>query len=73
MRARIGIALGLYWGGIVYALDIIAAISALGAIGGLPALLKVLTKYARFAMRWLQGLHSRSAATSAIHGLCNKA
>jgi hypothetical protein len=36
----------------------------LGAIGGLPVLLNVLTKYTRFAMRWLQGLQSRSAAAS---------
>ena len=47
MRARIGIALGLYWGGIVYAIDVIAAIGALGAIGGLSALLSALTKYMR--------------------------
>ncbi len=51
MRARIGIALAPYWGGIVHAIDVIAAISALGAIGGLPALLDALTKYTRFAMR----------------------
>jgi hypothetical protein len=69
MKARIGIALGLYWGGIVYAIDFVAAISALGAIGGLPALLNALTKYARFTMRQLRGLHLRCA----IHGLCNKA
>ncbi len=73
MRARIGIALGLYWGGIIYAINLIAAINALGAIGGLPALLNVLTKYGRLTTRWLRGLHSRFAATSAIHGLCNKA
>jgi len=49
MRARIGIALGTYWGGVVYTIDVIAAISALGAIGGLPALLHALTRYtARF-------------------------
>jgi hypothetical protein len=57
-------ALGLYWGGIVYAIDVIALISALGAIGGLPALLNALTKYARVATRWLQGLPSRSSASS---------
>ena len=39
MRARIGMALGAYWGGIAYAIDVIALISTLGAIGGLPALL----------------------------------
>jgi hypothetical protein len=59
MRARIGMALGLYWGGIVYAIDVIALISALGAIGGLPALLNALTKYGRVAMRRLQVLQSR--------------
>jgi hypothetical protein len=64
MRARIGIALGLYWGGIVYAIDVIALISALGAIGGLPALLNALTRYAGLAMRRLQGLYSRSGASS---------
>jgi predicted MFS family arabinose efflux permease len=67
MRARIGIALGTYWGGIVYTIDVIAAISVLGAIGGLPALLNALSKYTRFTMRWLRGMQSRSAATSAIH------
>jgi hypothetical protein len=56
MRARIGIALGLYSGGIAQAIDVIAAISALGAIGGLPALLNALTKYSRFPMGWLRGL-----------------
>lgn len=59
MRARIGIALGSYWGGIVYVIDVIALISALGAIGGLPALLTVLTRYGRLAQKWLQGLQSR--------------
>ena len=59
MRARIGMALGHYWGGIVYAIDVIALISALGAIGGLPALLNALTRYARIASRWLQDLQSR--------------
>jgi hypothetical protein len=55
MRARIGIALGLCWGGIAQAVDVIAAISTLGAIGGLPALLGAITKYTRFPMRWLRG------------------
>ena len=55
MRARIGMALGMYWGGIVYAIDVIALISALGAIGGLPALLNALTRYAGLAVRRLPG------------------
>jgi hypothetical protein len=42
MKARIGIALGLYWGGIVQAIDVVAAIGALGAIGGLLSLLNAL-------------------------------
>jgi hypothetical protein len=54
MRARIGMALGPYWGSIMSTLDIIAAISALGAIGGLSALLHSATPYARHAMKWLQ-------------------
>lgn len=53
MRARIGIAMGLYWGGIVQVVDVIAMTGALGAVGGLPALLNALTKYSRFAIRWL--------------------
>lgn len=57
MKARIGIAFGLYWGGIAYAVEVIALIGALGAIGGLPALFNALTKYARVAMIWLHGLH----------------
>ena len=52
MRARIGMALGPYWGSIVGTLDVIAAISALGAIGGLSALLHAAAPYARHAMRW---------------------
>ena len=72
MRARISIALGTYWGSIVYTIDVIAAISALGAIGGLPALLDALRKYTPFTIRWLRGIQSRSAAASAIHALCNK-
>jgi hypothetical protein len=55
MRARIDIVLGLCWGGIAQAIDVIAAISALGAIGGLPALFSALTKYSRFPVRWLRG------------------
>jgi hypothetical protein len=57
MRARIGIALGAYWGGIAYAIDVIALVSALGAIGGLPALLNALTKYSRL-------LRSRASSVS---------
>ena len=57
MRARIGIALGTYWGGVVYTIDVIAAISALGAIGGLPSLLHALTRYtARFRILNAQSL-----------------
>lgn len=56
MRARIGMALGHYWGGIAYAIDVLALIGALGAIGGLPVLLKVLTQYTRLAMRWWRGV-----------------
>jgi hypothetical protein len=73
MRARIGIALGLYWSGIAQAMVVIAAISALGAIGGLPALLDALIKHTRFSVGWLRGLHSHTATTSARHALCNKA
>jgi hypothetical protein len=56
-------ALGAYWGGIVYAIDVITVISAVGAIGGLPALLNALTKYTRLATRRLQGLQWRSGAS----------
>jgi hypothetical protein len=73
MRARIGIAMGLYWDGVMQVIDVIAMISALGAIGGLPALLNALTKYTRFAITWLAGRQSRSATTSVGHALCNKA
>lgn len=70
MRARIGIVMGLYWGGIVQAIDVIAMISALGAIGSLPALLNAVTKYTRLGMDWLRGRQSH--ATSAIHACCHK-
>ncbi len=70
MRARIGIAMGLYWGGIVQVIDVIAMISALGAIGSLPALLNAVTKYTRLGMDWLRGRQSRT--TSAIHACCHK-
>jgi hypothetical protein len=72
MRARIGIAMGTYWGGIVQAIDVIAMISALGAIGSLPALLNAVTKYTRLSIDWLRGRHPRTATTSAIHAFCNK-
>jgi predicted acylesterase/phospholipase RssA len=62
MRVRIGTALGPYWGGIFYAIDIIAAIAALGAIGGLPVLLNALSRYTRAATKWLRGLGPRSTA-----------
>ncbi|MGO9935934.1 MAG: hypothetical protein ACLPV8_29580 [Steroidobacteraceae bacterium] len=74
MRARIGIAMGTYWWGVVYAIDVIAMITALGAIGGLPAILSTLINHARFAIRWLQGWQVRTALRSvAIHPLCSKA
>ena len=63
MKARIGIALGLYWGGVAQAIDVIAAVSALGAVGGVPALIEALTRYGRIATRRLQGLQSRSGAS----------
>jgi len=55
MRARIVIALGLYWGGIAHVTEIISAISALGAIGGLPALLSKLAVSAAAAGRQFGG------------------
>ena len=64
MRARIGIALSASWGGIEYALDVITLVGALGAIGSLPALLNALTRYAKVAIRWSQGLRSRSGASA---------
>jgi hypothetical protein len=51
MRARIGTAMGPYWGSVVQAIDVMATIGALGAIGGLPALLCAVTHYARRALR----------------------
>jgi hypothetical protein len=60
MRSRIGMALGPYWGSIVHAVDIIAAISALGAIGGLSALLATATPYIRDAMNRLHGRQPRA-------------
>ena len=70
MRARIGIAMGVYWDGIVQFTDFISTVSALGAIGGLPALLNAVTKYTRLGMDWLRGRQSHT--TSAIHACCNK-
>jgi hypothetical protein len=70
MRARIGIAMGLYWDGIVQLIDVIAMISALGAIGSLPVLLNAVTKYTRFCVDWLRGRQFHT--TSAIHACCNK-
>jgi hypothetical protein len=55
MRARIGIAMGLYWHGFVQLIEVIALVSALGAIGSLPTLLSALTKYARLAFGRLLG------------------
>jgi hypothetical protein len=72
MKARIGMAVGSYWGGIAQAIDLIAMISAIGAIGGLPALLSVLTKYTRIAVRWLAGRQSLAATPCAGHAMCNK-
>ena len=51
MKARIGTAMGPYWGSVVQAIDVIATISALGAVGGLPALLSAVTHYAQRALR----------------------
>jgi hypothetical protein len=50
-------ALGVYWGGIAQAVNVIALISTLGAIGGLPVLLNALTLYTRVGLRHLRGLH----------------
>jgi hypothetical protein len=47
---RISTAVGPYWGGIVQAIDVIAAIGALGTLGGLPTLLNAVAKYTRAAM-----------------------
>jgi hypothetical protein len=69
MRARIVLAMGTYWGGIAYALEVIAAISALGAIGGLPALLNPLTQSTRGALHWLTERRSRAGKTV---GICGK-
>ena len=68
MRARIGMAFGAYWGGIVYVIDVITVMSTLGAIGGLPALLNALTKGTRFPTRWLRGLHSLRFPVAILFG-----
>jgi hypothetical protein len=73
MRARIGIAMGVYWGGIVQFTDLVSTVSALGAIGGLPALLNALTKYLRLAIEWSMGRRLRPAPTPRHHTLRNKA
>jgi hypothetical protein len=73
MRARIGLAMGAYWGGIVQAIDVIAMITAIGAIGSLPALLSVLSKYTRIAVKRLAGRQLRAVTTCARPALCNKA
>ncbi len=57
MRARIGMALGAYWGGIAQVLDVIALVGTVGAIGGLPALLNALARYTRVAVKQLRSLH----------------
>jgi hypothetical protein len=64
MRARIDIALGLYWGGVAQAVAVIAAVNMLGALGGVPAVLEALTRYGRIATKRLRGLQSRSGASS---------
>jgi hypothetical protein len=73
MRARIGIAMSLYWDGIVQLLDVITMISALGAIGGLPALLNALTKYTRLAFGWSMAGRSHAAPIPGGRTCCNKA
>ena len=55
MKAKIGIALSLYWGGIAQAVDVIAAVKTLGALGSVPVVLEALTKYGRVATRRLRG------------------
>jgi hypothetical protein len=63
MRAKIGIALGLYWGGVAQAVAVMAAVNTLGALGGVPAVLEVLTKYGRIATTRLRGSQSGSGAS----------
>jgi predicted acylesterase/phospholipase RssA len=59
MRARIGIALGQYWGAIMQVIDLIAAISALGAIGSLPVLFNAVSKYSYLSNRGRRPPRSR--------------
>ena len=73
MRARLGLAMNLYWDGIVQLIDVIAMISALGAIGGLPVLLNALLKFSRLAMMRLRGLKLLATAASASHLLRHQA
>jgi hypothetical protein len=73
MRARIGMAMGAYWGGIVQAIDVIAMITAIGALGSLPALLSVLSRYTRIAVRRLAGKQLRAVTPCASRALCDKA
>jgi hypothetical protein len=68
MRSRIGMTLGPYWGSIVHAVDIVAAISTLGAVGGLSALLAAATPYIRDAMNRLHGRHPRGGSEICKHG-----
>jgi len=70
MRARIGMALGPYWGSILNTLDVIVALGALGAIGGLSALLHAATPYARHAMRWWRCRPLRAGGLGIRHGRC---
>jgi predicted acylesterase/phospholipase RssA len=67
MRARIVLAMGTYWGGIAYALDVMGAISALGALGGMTALLNPLTQSTRIAFHWLTG---RTWRAGKMVGMC---
>jgi hypothetical protein len=68
MKARIGMALGPYWGSIVHAADIIAALGALGAIGGLSALLTTATPYIRDAVNRLHGRQPPGGSEICKHG-----
>jgi hypothetical protein len=51
--SRVGSVLGAHWAFAVRTLDFIYALSVFGVLGGVPLLLKILAKYARYAMtRW---------------------
>ena len=52
MTARLGIAIGRHWGGLVRAIDVINTVAAVGALGSLPALIQAITQ---FAMRRTKG------------------